>query len=436
MTEMAGILRRGVSVLAGSSGMWTDRNVTTHPGDTATLALSVVAATATTTTVTVMPVFLVGGLAVQISGELHFSPAGLGLVVSLYFAGSALSSLLAGQLVERLGARITSRCGILLAVFSMLGIALAHSYVVLGMILVACAGANTLGQLSSNHILAQHIPRHRQGLSFGVKQAATPLATLIAGAAVPTVGLTVGWRWAFVLTAALGLLALALVPQDGPRSSLLVPPGKTEHATAPLIVLAAAAGLAAASAYALGIFLVDSSVRGGLDPALAGAMLTLGSVIGLGARLLGGWLADRCSSRHIIGLAATLAVGGLGMSLLAVPNVSAMVIGTALGYGLGWSWPGVLTFIVVQLKPAAPATATSVTQFGIYAGGFIGPIAFGTLAAGWSYSLAWLIAAITMLVASGLMLVAHRLINLHPHTSCILALPSDRQQGNCGVNDC
>jgi MFS family permease len=406
-----------------------DRSVTTHPGDTGTLALSVVAATATITTVTVMPVFLVGGLAVQINGELHFSPAGLGLAVSLYFAGSALNSLLAGQLVERFGARLTSRCGVLLAVFSMLGVALAHSYVVLVMILVACAGANTLGQLSSNLILAQHIPRHRQGLSFGVKQAATPMATLIAGAAVPTIGLTVGWRWAFVLTAALGLLALALVPQDDPRRSLLVTSGKAERATGPLIVLAGAAGLAAASAYALGIFLVDSSVRGGLDPALAGAMLTLGSVIGLGARLLGGWLADRCSGRHIIGLAFTLAVGGLGIALLAVPNVSALVIGTVLGYGLGWSWPGVLTFIVVQLKPAAPTAATSVIQFGIYAGGFIGPIVFGTLAANWSYSLAWLTAAIAMLVASGLMLVAQWLLSLDPHPSSVLALPPDPTGG-------
>ena len=60
------------------------------------------------------------------------------------------------------------------------------------------AAANALGQLASNAALAQHVPARRQGLSFGVKQAAIPVSTLLAGAAVPTVALTAGWRWAFV----------------------------------------------------------------------------------------------------------------------------------------------------------------------------------------------------------------------------------------------
>src|SRR4051794_2994757 len=51
------------------------------------------AAGALTTTIAVsVPVFLVGGLAVQIGEELGFSPAGLGLAVSAYFGASALAS--------------------------------------------------------------------------------------------------------------------------------------------------------------------------------------------------------------------------------------------------------------------------------------------------------------------------------------------------------
>ena len=60
------------------------------------------------------------------------------------------------------------------------------------------------------------MPAHRQGLSFGVKQAAIPVSTLLAGAAVPTVALTVGWRWAFVAAAVAALTALALVPAQAP----------------------------------------------------------------------------------------------------------------------------------------------------------------------------------------------------------------------------
>src|SRR6476660_9271961 len=83
----------------------------------------------TTTTVTVIPAFLVGGLAVQIGAELHFSSAGLGVAVALYCAVSALSSMPSGLLVERFGAGVTSGAGILISVLTMLAIAaFARSY--------------------------------------------------------------------------------------------------------------------------------------------------------------------------------------------------------------------------------------------------------------------------------------------------------------------
>src|SRR3954471_12318173 len=81
---------------------------------------------ALTTTIAVsVPVFLVGGLAVQISDELGFSPAGLGLAVSAYFGASALASIPAGALVERYGSARVSRFGIALSAASLLAIAAA-----------------------------------------------------------------------------------------------------------------------------------------------------------------------------------------------------------------------------------------------------------------------------------------------------------------------
>ena len=73
--------------------------------------------------------------------------------------------------------------------------AFADSYAALVTILLCSAWCNVLGQLSSNLTLAQHVPASRLGLSFGLKQAAIPLATLLSGAAVPAVALTIGWRW-------------------------------------------------------------------------------------------------------------------------------------------------------------------------------------------------------------------------------------------------
>jgi MFS family permease len=370
-------------------------------------------------------VFLVGGLAVQISDELRFSPAGLGLAVALYFAVGAACALPAGWLVERYGDKWPSRAGVLLSALCMLAVALlAHSYLSLTVIVMISAAANSLGQLSSNLSLARQVPRHRQGLSFGVKQSAIPIATLLAGAAVPTIALTVGWRWAFVVVAGLALLALPLAPNGPrpvPRARGAVDP-RTERATAALVIVALGGTLASGSASALGIFLVDSSVAQHIDAATAGTVLTVGSVVGAAARIGGGWLADRRQGNHLVVVAGLLGTGAFGLALLTLPGMWTLVTGTVLGFGLGWSWPGVLNFAVVQLNPRAPAAATSITQSGVYVGGCLGPLLFGVLAAH-SYPLAWLVAAAAMVAAAVTMLIGRWRLMAHPSVRAALALP-------------
>jgi predicted MFS family arabinose efflux permease len=367
----------------------------------------------TTTIACSVPVFLVGGLAVQIAEELHFSPAGLGLVVSVYFGVSALASVPAGGLVERYGATTVARAAIGLAAASLLTVAIAaRSLTTLVVILGLGAAANAAGQLASNTTLARHVPARRQGLSFGVKQAAIPVSTLLAGAAVPAVALTLGWRWAFVLAALTAITVLPLVPSDGPHARR--PRGERgQRATAALVVLGVAATLAAGAANALGTFLVDAAVGRGLAPGTAGLALTLGSTVCVAARVFGGWQADRRPGRQVGVIATLLAVGAAGLALLAVPGTPALAVGVVLGFGLGWSWPGLMNFAVVRLHPQAPAAATSITQTGVYAGGCLGPLSLGAVAAGAGYPTMWTVAAAAMLSASALMLVGSAMLRRH-----------------------
>jgi MFS family permease len=370
-------------------------------------------ATATTIAV-VLPVFLVGGLAVQMGAELHFSPAGLGLAVSVYFGVSALASVPSGALVERYGPAAVARCGVLLAAASMLAIAtLARSYAALVVLLAVGAGANALGQLASNLALARQMPPERLGLSFGVKQAAIPISTLLAGAAVPTVALTAGWRWAFAAAAVAAAATLLVVPSDG-RGADRSRGTDGDRATAALIVIGAAATLAAGAANALGTFLVDSAVARGLTPGLAGLTLTFGSALCAATRILSGWLADRRAGGHVAVIAAMLVVGAAGLGLLALGGPVPLAVGVALGFGLGWAWPGLMTFAVVRLHPQAPAAATSITQTGVYAGGCAGPLGLGATAGHFGYPVMWLTAAVAMVLAAGLMLAGRRMLLRHP----------------------
>ncbi len=397
----------------------TEPDTAAEPG-----AFRVAAGAVAVTTVSVLPVFLTGALSVQLTSELGFDPSGLGLVVALYFGVSALYSLPVGMLVERVGARVTSRIAVVGAAVLMGAMAVAaRSFTSLVVLLLCGAWCNVMGQLSSNLTLARTVPEHRMGLSFGVKQAAIPTATLLAGAAVPGIALTVGWRWAYVIGAVLALAAWSLTPTvntDPPPPK----PVRGQRATGALGVIGAASGLAAGTATALGIFLVASAVERGVDPGPAGLVLTMGSVVGLSMRMLHGWLADRREAarrpehgrrggQHIAFVSASLALGAAGFGLLAVPGTPALIVGTVLAFGLGWAWPGLLQFAVVRLNPSAPAAATSIVQVGVYAGGFAGPIVFGALAAHVSFPTAWTVSAVVMLVSSGLMLLGRRMLLVH-----------------------
>ncbi|SCG63064.1 MFS transporter [Micromonospora coxensis] len=381
------------------------------PSPPAVRPLRAVSGAVATTIASVLPVFLVGGLAVQMGDDLGFSPAGLGLAVSVYFGVSALASVPSGRLVERYGAAVVGRAGILLAAGCLLAIAvLARSYPTLLVLLGLSAAANALGQLASNAALARHVPARRQGLSFGVKQAAIPASTLLAGAAVPTIALTAGWRWAFAAAAVAALAALPAVPPAQARPAARAAGTRGGRATAALVVVGVAATLAAAAANALGTFLVDSAAARGLAPGLAGLTLTLGSAVCVTARVAGGWLADRRAEGHVSVIAGMLVVGAVGLGLLAMTGAVPLVAGVVLGFGLGWAWPGLMNFAVVKLHPQAPAAATSITQTGVYAGGCLGPLGLGATAAAVGYPVMWLTAAVAMLAAAALMLLGSRML--------------------------
>lgn len=375
-----------------------------------------VAAAAVSTVLASLPVFLLGGLAVLIREELDFGELQLGLAVSVFFTVAALTAVPAGRVAHRLGAWATTVLAAGLSAACLVALALAGSYSAVLAALAVAGSANALAQIGSNQSLAQAVPAGRQGLAFGVKQSAVPAATLLAGLALPVLGLTLGWRAAFVGAALLSVVYVALAPRPGRRRSASVSRATRtgDPAVRALAVLALAAALGSAAANSLGAFLVESAVSVGLSPARAGLLLAGGSALGVVMRLLAGWHADTRPDGHLAVVCLMLGTGALGMTLLATGSTPALLPGTALAIGLGWSWPGLLTFAVVRLNPAAPAVATSITQTGVFAGGAAGPLLFGLLVETSSYRLAWAVAALALLAAALLMAVGSRLLQVGP----------------------
>ena len=370
-----------------------------------------VAAGGLSTVLASLPVFLLGGLAVLVRDDLGFSEVQLGLAASTFFSVAALTAVTAGRVAARTGAWAATVLGAATSAVALLTMSAARSYAVLLLALAVAGVANSLAQIGTNGTLAEVVPKHRQGLAFGIKQAAIPAATLVAGFSLPLVGLTLGWRVSFAASALLAVAYVLLAPRTGRRPRTAGPTvTHGDVAVVALSVVAAAAALASAAVNGLAAFLVESAVASGLSPSGAGVLLGTGSALGVAARVLVGWLADRREGGHLRIVAGMIATGAVGMALFTTGEPAAYLAGTALVFALGWSWPGLLTFAVVRLHPAAPARASSYTQTGVFAGGATGPLAFGLLVSAGSYRLAWSAAALAMVLASVAMVAGRRML--------------------------
>lgn len=374
-----------------------------------------VAAALACTAVGVLPVNLFAGLAPLIRREFGFPAAWIGLGVSVFFGASALSSLHAGRLTERLGAKRALRLGLLLAMTSLASIGLLADGRPLLAVALAIGGlGNAVTQPAANLALAQGAPAERLGLVFGIKQSAIPVAAAMGGFAVPLVGLTVGWRAAFVAVAATAVLLL-LLPADTAtaRRSDGAPSASPAPGRAPvprsLWLLTATIALGASAATGMSSYLVESSIDAGWPIGLAGSFLGIGSVLGIIARLTVGWWSDRRQDDGLAIVGAMMAVGTLGFVLLMFPERPlALLLGVPTAFAAGWGYNGLFIRAVVRLHPDTPAASTGVFQIGSFSGPTLGPTLFGAVAAVAGYRAAWATMAALAASSAVLLQVARR----------------------------
>ncbi|MHB1570557.1 MAG: MFS transporter [Solirubrobacteraceae bacterium] len=367
-----------------------------------------------------LPVFLVGALAVQLRESLHFGTGVLGAVVALYFLGAAASSIPLGGLVEMIGGLRTMRLAALASsvVLALLA-TITWSWPVMAVLMVPAGMASAAVQLGSNLFLVRRVPFGQQGLAFGFKQAAVPLAASLGGLAVPALALTIGWRSAFAAAALAAAAAAALMPR--PHQSLAQRRAARANLPAasldrrPLVVLAAGIGLGVATASALTAFLVSSAVAGGVGRAQAGLLIAFGGAVAGISRIITGRRADRRGRAHLPVIAVMLALGACGYGILALAASRHLAVlylpAVVIAFAAGWGWNGLFNFTIVRTHPDQPARATALTQAGARLGAMAGPFAFGVIAHG-SYSLAWLSAALAALCAAVVMLLGRRLLRV------------------------
>lgn len=379
----------------------------------------------------VVPPFLIGALASDVREDLGLGPALLGLVLTLYFLGTALSALSLGPLVEGTRGRWGIALGAALTGLALLAIASAQSWAGLAMGLTLGGVANGLSTPAINATIASRVQFQRLGLAIGLKQSAVPAVTLLVGLAVPTVANGIGWRGTTLIVATIAIMmAVAANSRLGRGLSnsvtAVIRTGITEGARSPrreaspesaatdtpvvdpsLRLAAMGGALGAAAAVGLGTLGVDAAVTSGASPTTAGAIIAVASVIGLSCRLGMGWIADArpTLSRHGL-VSGLLLVGCSGFLMLASSASYWQLAGFAVAFGAGWGWPGLMHLIAVTHDSQRPAASTGVVQGGLALGAALGPVGLGALAQSRSYDLAWITASGMCLVSSMLLLRA------------------------------
>ena len=377
-----------------------------------------IVAAALSAAATSLAIFLVGALAVQIRSTLYLSLNGLGLAVSVYYLAAAVAAAPAGRLAESLGGARTMRIAAVGAVICLgLVAAAARNLLALAAILAVAGALDAAMQSAANLFLVRRIAAGRRGLAFGVKQAAVPFTSLLGGLAVPAIGLTVGWRWAFAGAAVLAAAAVWVIPP--PRTTLAerrrARGQQPNVAMAPLVVLAVGFGLAMLSITALTTFLVTSAVAAGLGTGAAGLLVGLAGAVAVLVRVTVGAWADHAGTRHLRLVGGMLLLGAIGYVLLAAGTATRlapfMVLGAVVTYGAGWGWNGVFNMAISVSHAAAPAKASGIAFTGNRIAGIASPFLFAQLVTHTSYSVAWLAEAGSAVAAATTIYVGDQMMN-------------------------
>jgi MFS family permease len=381
----------------------------------------VLATTVVAMVVAVLPVFLASALTLTIRAEFGFGSAQLGTAVSVYFAASAVAMVGLGPVVQRVGARMGIRLGAIMVTLSCLTIAtVASGWGGLAFGLALAGIGNGLLQPAANLALARGTPGHLQGRFFGAKQAAVPLAAMVAGGAVPIVATAAGWRSAFIAASVLAAgLAILVPPFDGPSAVRRVakkmkPTGATAVTQRldlpPLLLLAGASFFGSGVGNSVAAFLVETLVASGWVEAGAGILLLIASLSSVIVRLGVGVQVDRRDDIGLPGIAVLMGVGTIGLIMIAFQPVPwLMIVAALLAFGAGWGWPGLFHLAMVRDNIQAPATASGIGLAGMSIGGVVGPSAFGYIIEHVSYRAAWLVAAAGLVASIMFVMASHHM---------------------------
>lgn len=274
--------------------------------------------------------FVIMGLLLQVSADLHVSIAAAGLLISGYALGVFVGAPLLTAATSRLPHKTALIALMVIFTIGNLASALAPNYGVLMLARVITSLAHGtffgVGAVVATGLVAQD----RKASAISIMFTGLTVATLLGVPAGAWLGLHFGWRATFWAVSAIGVLATViiatLVPADrGDRAPMkFVEELKgIAHPQVLLSLLMTVLGFAGVFAVFTYIQPILTRVTGFADTAVSPLLLVFGGGMVVG-NLLGGRLADRRLVATLLGSLAALAIV-LGTMTFALHSKPAMI---------------------------------------------------------------------------------------------------------------
>jgi len=183
------------------------------------------------TTVNYVDRQVLGILSKDLKTAIGWTEVDYGNIVAAFNAAYAFGLLLAGRLMDRIGTRAGYALAIVWWSLAAMGHALARTPFGFG-VARAALGAGEAGNFpAAIKTVAEWFPKKERALATGLFNAGSNVGAIVAPLTVPWIAMHLGWRWAFILTGALGFLWLVfwLPVYKRPEQHPKVSPAELDH---------------------------------------------------------------------------------------------------------------------------------------------------------------------------------------------------------------
>lgn len=160
------------------------------------------------TTVNYVDRQVLGILAKDLKTSIGWTEVDYGNIVAAFNAAYAFGLLLAGRLMDRIGTRVGYTIAIIWWSLAAMGHALARTPFGFG-VARAALGVGEAGNFpAAIKTVAEWFPKKERAFATGIFNAGSNVGAIVAPLTVPWIATNYGWRWAFIITGAIGFIWL------------------------------------------------------------------------------------------------------------------------------------------------------------------------------------------------------------------------------------